>query len=72
MPVKPTPIRDALWAIGFAIFALLLVLQAIGSFIDWMSGKYQGPREGDQCGPQHHWTYLRSGYDLELSCEKDR
>jgi hypothetical protein len=30
------------------------------------------PRQGEQCGPVHHWAYVRSGVqDPDLSCEAD-
>jgi hypothetical protein len=29
-------------------------------------------RAGDPCGPNHHWVYVQSWPDAELSCERDR
>lgn len=65
-------IRQAAWRAFEVAFWLIVVVSAIGSFYDWITGVPRGPQAGDQCGPSHHWGYIRSGYDMELSCERDR
>jgi hypothetical protein len=46
----------------------LVVLYVIGEWIN------PSPRAhyGEQCGPNHHWVYVGSAGDLDLSCERDR
>jgi hypothetical protein len=76
MPLQSwkTPIKEWAWRIGVGIFFLLCALQVLGNFVNWIRGVDDGrPHEGQQCGPSHHWVYLRTNVqDAELSCEPDR
>jgi hypothetical protein len=55
------------------LFLVALAATAIGGFIERITDTAPWrPREGDPCGPDHVWTYIRQpDGDLELSCEKD-
>jgi hypothetical protein len=46
----------------------LAALIVLGLLFDSFTRRHV--REGDQCGPQHHWVYGVSGSGL--SCEPDR
>jgi hypothetical protein len=66
-------IKEWAWRVFEVVFWTLVVVSAIGSFISWITGADRGKLpEGQRCGPNHHWGYIRSGQHLELSCEPDR
>ncbi len=54
------------------LISLFVINQAI-NLSNWIRGIDDGqPRYGQQCGPTHHWVYLRSSVaDADLSCEAD-
>jgi hypothetical protein len=55
---------------GIAV-GIVVGLLALGSMFG--PAKDNSPREGDACGPHHHWVQL--GPDVaspDLSCEEDR
>jgi hypothetical protein len=50
--------------------ALVIILIAIGFLgvgMVWSADQGRQP-----CGPNRHWVYIRTGIDLDLSCERDR
>ena len=61
----------AWYFLGMALLAWLV----LGPVVAWLLGAptpYR-PREGDECGPGHHWVYVRTRVvDPDLPCEKDR
>jgi hypothetical protein len=61
------------WGVAFWLFWGFVVLQATGSFIDWITGvPDRRAHEGQRCGPEHHWVYVGLPGDSDLSCEHDR
>ena len=52
---------------------LFLIGLALINFINWIGGDARrGVREGDRCGPAHHWIYVTADISgSELSCESD-
>jgi hypothetical protein len=65
-------IKEWAWRAFEVVFWTLVALTAISSFVAWITGHGEKAPEGQQCGPHHHWGYIRSGEDLELSCEPDK
>lgn len=61
-------IKSADWVV--VVFWAFIVLVVAGNLFGY--DDRSRIREGDECGPEHHWGYIRSGYDMELSCERDR
>lgn len=54
---------------GIAV-GIVMGLLALGSLVGPKDNK---PREGEACGPEHHWVYVYTNVTLpDLSCEKDR
>jgi hypothetical protein len=55
----------AIWLLGIAAFAAAWIYTA-------MQPHDREAHEGQQCGPAHHWVYVRSNVqDPDLSCEAD-
>jgi hypothetical protein len=71
MPVKPK--RWDWRRLGYFAATAFIVWIVLGSLFSWLFGerKYR-PREGDECGPGHHWVYVGIGDNTDLSCEQDR
>jgi len=63
-----------LWRIGYAVGLIFIVWVVLGSLVAWLLGvpSLYKPKEGDQCGPHHHWVYVGFGDNPDLSCEADR
>ena len=61
------------WRIAYCLLIGLVLLQAIGTFKDWVTGvPDRKVHEGQVCGPEHHWVYVRTNVtDPDLSCEHD-
>lgn len=61
--------------VWYVLGIALLAWFALGSWVAWLLGvptPYR-PKEGDECGPGHHWVYVQtSATDPDLSCENDR
>ena len=60
--------------IGYALALLFIGWIVFGSIAAWFFGlpTAQAPKAGDQCGPHHHWVYVRGDVaDPDLSCKPD-
>jgi hypothetical protein len=60
--------------IGYALALLFIGWIVFGSIAAWFFGlpTAQAPKAGDQCGPYHHWVYVRGDVaDPDLSCKPD-
>jgi hypothetical protein len=55
------------------LFFAAIAITVVGNLVNWIRGVDDGkPREGQLCGPAHHWVYVRSSVeDIDLSCEAD-
>jgi hypothetical protein len=66
-------LKEMAWRVFEVIFFTAIALTVAGNLINWIRGVDDvSPREGQTCGPAHHWVYVRSSVvDLDLSCEAD-
>lgn len=55
------------------ILIILFVINAGINLSNWIRGIDDGSTHaGRQCGPAHHWVYVRTSVaDADLSCERD-
>ena len=38
----------------------------------WRDSQWRAAHEGARCGPNHHWVYVGTPENDDLSCEEDR
>jgi hypothetical protein len=61
------------WRTFMFLFWLFVVAYAVTNFVNWIRGVPDGKAHyGERCGPSHHWIYVGTSGDLDLSCEEDR
>ncbi len=67
------------WRIVFTLVVLWVASELAITFAIWAFnipeerfGRQHRAREGEQCGPEHHWVYVGNPIDRDLSCERDR
>jgi hypothetical protein len=66
-------VKEGAWRAIEVVFFAIIAMTIVGTFVNWFRGVDDGrPKEGQPCGPAHHWIYQRSNViDLDLSCEPD-
>ena len=72
------PWKTWAWQILFALLLVWVISEATITFVIWAFNIPEERfgrhiiREGQRCGPAHHWVYVGPMEDPDLSCELDR